>query len=91
MQGDNDMYGKILRFMRLSKRLKQSEVADIIGVANSTLAHYESECRAVTLETAKQIADACNYEILFKNKDNNRIYRIDDMKQIDYDIRVITK
>lgn len=85
------MYGKILRFMRLSKRLKQSEVANIIGVSNSTLAHYETEYRAVTLETAKNIADACNYEILFKNKDNNKIYKFDDIKQIDYDIRVITK
>ena len=85
------MYGKIIRFMRISKRLKQTEVADMIGVSNSTLAHYESEYRAVTLETTKLIADACNYEILFKDKNSNKIYKFNDMKQMNYDIRITTK
>jgi len=84
------MYGKIIRFMRLSKRLKQIEVADMIGVSNSTLAHYESEYRAITLENLKMIADACGFEILFRNKEKNKIYKFDDIN-IDYDIRVTTK
>ena len=36
------MYGKVIRFMRLSRRLKQIEVARLIGCSNCTLAHYES-------------------------------------------------
>ena len=77
--------------MRISKQLKQTEVAEKIGVANSTLAHYESEYRAVTLETTKQIADACDYEILFKNKKTNETYKFEDMKQMTYDVRITTK
>ena len=84
------MYGKIIRFMRLSRRLKQTEVADIIGVSNSTLAHYESEYRAITLENLIRIANACGYEILFKDIEKNKFYKFDDIN-IDYDIRVTTK
>ena len=84
------MYGKVIRFMRLSRRLKQTEVALMIGVSNSTLAHYESEYRAIALENLKMIADACGYEILFRDKDKKKIYKFDDIS-VDYDIRVTTK
>ncbi len=80
-------YGKVIRFMRLSKRLKQTEVSKMIGVSNSTLAHYESEYRAITLENLIRIADACGYEILIKDKEKSKIYRFDDIN-VDYDIRV---
>ena len=62
----------------------------MIGVSNSTLAHYESEYRAITLENLKMIADACGFEILFRDKEKNKIYKFDDIN-IDYDIRVTTK
>jgi transcriptional regulator with XRE-family HTH domain len=84
------MYGKIIRFMRISKRLKQTEVSSIVGISNSTLAHYESEYRAITLEMAKLVADACGYEILFKDKEKNRVYKLEDIN-VDYDVRVTTK
>ena len=84
------MYGRALRFMRVSKRLKQTEVSKYINVSNSTLAHYESELRAVTFETTNLIAEACGYEILFRDKEKNKIYRINEMK-VDYDIWVTSK
>ena len=84
------MYGKVIRFMRLSKRLKQVEVARMIGCSNCTLAHYESDCRALTFENLMRIADACNYEVLFRDKAKNRVYRFDDMNAL-YDIKVINK
>ena len=62
----------------------------MIGCSNYTLAHYESEYRAITLENLKMIADACGFEILFKDIEKNKIYRFNDIN-IDYDIRVTTK
>ena len=67
------MYGKVIRFMRLSKRFKQTEVAHMIGCSNCTLAHYDGEHRSITLKNLKLIADACGYEILFKYSENNKI------------------
>jgi len=82
------MFGKMMRFMRFQKQLKQTELADKLGIASSTLAHYESEYRAVTLETANDIAELCDFEIAFIDKTNNKIYKFDDMKQMTYDIRI---
>lgn len=84
------MYGKVIRFMRLSRRLEQIEVARLIGCSNCTLAHYESDYRALTFENLMRIANACDYEILFRDKEKNKFYRFDDMN-VDYDIKVIKK
>lgn len=84
------MYGKVIRFMRLSRRLKQIEVARMIGCSNCTLAHYESDYRALTLENLMRVCDACDYEVLFRDKEKNKIYRFNDMN-VDYDIKVINK
>ena len=84
------MYGKVIRFTRLSRRLKKIEAAHMIGCSNSTLAHYESDFRALTLENLMRVCDACDYEILFRDKEKNKFYRLDNIN-IDYDIRVTTK
>ena len=65
------MFGKMIRFMRFTKKLKQTELAEKLGIASSTLAHYESEYRAVTLETANEIAKLCDFELVFINKKDN--------------------
>lgn len=82
------MFGKMIRFMRFTKKLKQTELAEKLGIASSTLAHYESEYRSVTLETANEIAKLCDFELVFINKNNNKIYKFNDMKQMTYDIRI---
>jgi len=82
------MFGKMIRFMRFTKKLKQTELAEKLGIASSTLAHYESEYRAITLETANEIAKLCDFELVFINKKDNKIYKFNDMKQMTYDIRI---
>ena len=82
------MNGKIIRFMRFSRNLKQSELSKKIGIADSTLAHYESEYRAVTLQTVNEIAEACDFEILFKDKQTGKLYRFEDVDRMTYDSRV---
>ena len=48
----------------------------MIGVSNSTLARHESEYRAITLENLKMIADACGFEILFRNKEKTKFINL---------------
>lgn len=85
------MFGKIIRFMRFTKGLKQTDLAKQLGIASSTLAHYESEYRTITLEMANEIAKACDFEIMFVNKKTEKSYRFQDMKQMTYDMRIRNK
>ena len=82
------MFGKMIRFMRLTKGLKQSELADKLKIANSTLAHYESEYRSITLETANEIANHCDLELLFHSKKDNKNYKFKDIERMNYDVRI---
>lgn len=52
-----------IKEIRMSKGLKQQELADKLGIANCTLAHYESGLRKITLEMFLKIVDVCGYEI----------------------------
>ena len=85
------MSGKMIRFMRITKGLKQSELAKKIKLADSTFAHYESDYRAITLETAKNIAKACDFEIVFVDKNTGKSYKFEDVQRISYDTRVRDK
>lgn len=82
------MIGKMIRFMRITRGLKQSELAEKVKLADSTLAHYESDYRAITLETAKKIAETCDFEIVFVDKNNGHSYKFEDVERMNYDIRV---
>lgn len=81
------MMGKIVKFMRISKNIKQSELAKMTHIASSTISNYEIDSISISAENLRIIAEACNYEILFKDKENNKIYKIDDVKRFPNDIR----
>ena len=49
---------------------------------------HESEYRSVTLEMANEIAEACDFELVFVSKNNKKKYRFDDVKRLSYDVRV---
>lgn len=78
----------MLRFMRLQKGLKQSELSKKTNIASSTIANYENNTRAITLNTANHIAKACGFEIIFRDKSNNKTYTFDDVKRVSYDKRI---
>lgn len=82
------MTGKIIRFMRIKKGLKQTELANKLNISNSTLAHYESEYRKITLDTTKDIAEKCDFEILFLDKKTNKTYKFKDVERMNYDVRI---
>ena len=57
-----------IKEIRKSKGLSQKELAKKIGIADCTLAHYESGIRKITLEMFLKILDACNYKFKIEDK-----------------------
>ncbi len=82
------MIGKMIRFMRINKGLKQKELAKKIKISDSTLAHYESGYRSITLETANNIANACGFDIIFIDQNTKQKYKFEDVERMNYDTRV---
>ncbi len=46
----------------------QKELARKLGISNSTLAHYESGIRKITLEMYLKILKVCNYKMKIEEK-----------------------
>lgn len=63
------MIGKILKTMRKMNNLKQSDISQKTNIPQNTLSQYENEIIQPTFETIKKIADVCNFNIVFQNKD----------------------
>ncbi len=57
-----------LKVIRKSMGLTQKELAQKLGIADSTLAHYETGIRKVTLEMFLKILEVCNYKIKIEEK-----------------------
>lgn len=66
------MIGKILKYIRNEKGISQKELAKILNIAQTTLSGYETNYSNPTYEIIEKIAKICDYEIIFKNKKNNK-------------------
>lgn len=62
------MISDILKYLRKSKKLKQSEVASTANIAVSTINGYETNYSLPTFEMIEKIADICGYDIIFRNR-----------------------
>ena len=62
------MIGKILKTMRKNKKLNQKQLGSIIGVAQTTLSGYETGYSNPDFALIKKIADSCDYDIVFINR-----------------------
>ena len=62
------MISDILKYLRKSKKLKQSEVASTANIAVSTISGYETNYSLPTFEMIEKIADICSYDIIFRNR-----------------------
>lgn len=62
------MIGEILKFLRKSKKLKQSEVAKEINLAISTISGYETGYSEPTFDTIEKLANIYGYDIIFRNR-----------------------
>ncbi len=57
-----------LKEIRKNCGYTQKELASKLGIADSTLAHYETGIRKVTLEMFLKILEACNYKMKIEEK-----------------------
>ena len=62
------MISDILKYLRKSKKLKQSEVASTANIAVSTISGYETNYSQPTFEMIEKIANICGYDIIFRNR-----------------------
>ena len=73
------MIGKMIRLMRNSSRLRQSDLAKRLNIAQTTLSGYETHYSNPDFDMIERIADICGFEIIFRNKETNQDYRTTDI------------
>ena len=79
------MIGTILRNVRKIRGLTQSNVGNELNLADNTISNYETEYSNPNFDTIKRIIDVCNFEIKFIDKENNKIYSIEELsKDMDF-------
>lgn len=62
------MIGKLLKIIRIDKGLKQSELAEKLNIAQTTLSGYETSYSNPKFEIIEEFANNCDYEVVFRNK-----------------------
>ena len=69
--------------MRNSSRLRQSDLAKRLNIAQTTLSGYETHYSNPDFDMIERIADICGFEIIFRNKETNQDYRTTDIVRKD--------
>lgn len=77
------MIGKVLKYMRKNKNLKQDVSAKTIGISQQNLSRYENEQRIVSFDMIEQIANKCGYEIYFINKNTKDKFQANNLTRKD--------
>ena len=77
------MIGKVIKKMRIDNNFSQEIMSKLINVGRTTLSDYEREKTDINFDTIEKIAKYCNYEIYFKNKNNNEIFKAKDLERKD--------
>lgn len=79
------MIGTILRNIRKIRGLTQSNVGKELNLADNTISNYETEYSNPNFDTIKKFIDVCNFEIQFVDKENNKVYAIEELsKEMDF-------
>ena len=74
-------FKEMLKYLRMRENLSQSELADKLGVAKSTISMYEVGKREPDFETLEAIADFFNVDMNFllgKDGSENDTYYLND-------------
>lgn len=75
------LFKDMLKYLRIRENLSQSELADKLGVAKSTISMYEVGKREPDFETLEAIADLFNVDMNFllgKDGSENDTYYLND-------------
>lgn len=73
------MVGTILRNIRKIRNLEQKQVADYLSVEENAISNYEREYSKITFETAIKFIHRCDFDIQIVDKENNKVYIIDEL------------
>ena len=77
------MIGIILKYMRRKRKYKQSDLAKILNIGQTTLSGWERGFREPNSEMIFKIAEVCNFEILIKDKLTGEIYSKNEIRRKD--------
>jgi len=53
--------------MRRKRKFTQQKLDDKCGIDRASISQYELETRQPTFETIEKIANACGYEVIFRD------------------------
>lgn len=68
---ENKKIGKIIRYIRIQSNMTQEELAKKIHIGRTTLSDYEREKTDINFNTIIKICKECDYELIFKNKNES--------------------
>lgn len=77
------MIGKLLKVLRSNKGYNQTELANLLNIAQTTLSGYETNYSNPNFETIENIAELCDYEIVFRKKDTKEEITTKSINRID--------
>ena len=77
------MIGKLPKIIRIDKGLKQSELAEKLNIAQTTLSGYETNYSNPKFEIIEEFANNCDYEVVFRNKKTKEEITTDSIKRKD--------
>lgn len=75
------MISKIIRKMRIASGFSQKQLGEKIGVALSTISGYELGKNQPLFTTVLRIAKACDYDIVFIDKNSGETISIESRTQ----------
>lgn len=74
------MIGEIIKNMRKTAKLSQSELGKKLNLSDTTISSYERENSQPRFETINQIAKISGFEIMFKDN-NNKLHSVEEMSE----------
>ena len=79
------MIAKILRNVRKIRGLTQAKIGKKLNFADNTISCYETGNCNPTFITIKKFLDVCNFDIQFIDKENKKVYSIEELsKEMDF-------
>ena len=79
------MIGKMLKMLRSNKGYNQTELAEKLNIAQTTLSGYETNYSNPNFDIIEEIAKICDFEIIFRNKKTKQEYTTNNIIRKDID------
>lgn len=77
------MIGKMLRYMRVSKGINQTELSKELNIAQTTLSGYETHYSNPDFDMIERIAEICDFEIIFRKKKTHEEFKVNNIERKD--------